>query len=682
MGSWKHGAKGKAGQMLTVAVACLMVLASGAMGEPNSPSTSYNQSTPVVSRLMASQTASFDPNNQDFSVIIYQSLGDQDSIEEAMRKIGVKYALRNRFHPVTAADLDANDVLIVGWNIEAEPNGLSSSILASGITGRIVLSGHDADYHTVAGLEAAERFLIQAITFAVEGQGTALIALGDVWGEPFAYLPDEWGISPQKKADEIISDFTPEGWSSGIFDGLTPQAMSDWGTAYHNVFAEWGSDFIPLEIGETQTDFVTIARAGEYGLSMTKTDNLSEDACVSPGERVTYSIAWNYPSGANKPDIADAFILDTLPPDVNYYSSSPAGMYDAVTHSVMWELGVLRPGDSNAVEVTVTVGDSATGGGYLLNHARLIGEMFLASARERTRVCCPGGEVIYVKWDAQGENNGTSWTDAFTDLKTALEYAATACQKNVWVAQGTYKPGTAWTDTFAVPENVSVYGGFIGYESPTFDLSQRNLDAVRTILSGEISEYERNYYVTTMGNGASLDGLIIRKAGYDGVLGSNSSFRVENCLIEDNGQNGIRCEAGSLAVDGCRIADNGYNGIYAHGGSEGDKVLSVSNTVVLRNASIASEAMFGIRAVGCTTTIVNSVVNANGPQTLSTTGDYYCGISIRPQSASALSRTAPSRATGATESIWRTAPGRTSATAYCGATTCRRATTAASIQGI
>jgi hypothetical protein len=92
-----------------------------------------------------------------------------------------------------------------------------------------------------------------------------------------------------------------------------------------------------------------------------------------------------------------------------------------------------------------------------------------------------GGVIWYVKWNASGANNGTSWANAFTSLQSALAVAASP--DNIWVAQGTYKPGTTRLDTFEMVDGVQIYGGFAGTETL---FSQRNPALHPTILSGDI----------------------------------------------------------------------------------------------------------------------------------------------------------------------------------------------------
>src|SRR6056297_1131106 len=106
--------------------------------------------------------------------------------------------------------------------------------------------------------------------------------------------------------------------------------------------------------------------------------------------------------------------------------------------------------------------------------------------------------TLYVDSDATaGANDGTSWTNAYTELADALKWsreqwdAGTASWDagnplNIWVASGTYQPlydtaeGEYTSDggrdnAFVMVEFVNIYGGFAGDEDPqSFDLSTRD----------------------------------------------------------------------------------------------------------------------------------------------------------------------------------------------------------------
>lgn len=89
---------------------------------------------------------------------------------------------------------------------------------------------------------------------------------------------------------------------------------------------------------------------------------------------------------------------------------------------------------------------------------------------------------VYVNKAATGNNDGSSWADAYTNLQSAL--STYISKKTIWVAEGTYTPH-AWDrkGTFSLPASCKIYGGFNGTET---DIAQRDPKTNITVLSGDL----------------------------------------------------------------------------------------------------------------------------------------------------------------------------------------------------
>lgn len=166
-------------------------------------------------------------------------------------------------------------------------------------------------------------------------------------------------------------------------------------------------------------------------------------------------------------------------------------------------------------------------------------------------------QIIYVKASTAGLNNGTSWANAFTNLQTGLATATPGSQ--IWVAKGTYWPGSARATSFVLPSGVLLYGGFQGTEAP---FTNRNWQTNTTVLSGEIgntNESGDNVFHVVIGNtGANIDGFMITGGNADGpyphnngpgLFNSNAAPTVANCIFVSN----------QTARAGSRAADFNYN---------------------------------------------------------------------------------------------------------------------------
>ena len=87
--------------------------------------------------------------------------------------------------------------------------------------------------------------------------------------------------------------------------------------------------------------------------------------------------------------------------------------------------------------------------------ARVVGILALAAATLASPQSASAAVLCYVKWNAAGLNNGGSWTNAFTNLQSAL---GSLCS-DVWVAAGVYKPDGASPGDQTLSFTVMAIGG-------------------------------------------------------------------------------------------------------------------------------------------------------------------------------------------------------------------------------
>ena len=92
--------------------------------------------------------------------------------------------------------------------------------------------------------------------------------------------------------------------------------------------------------------------------------------------------------------------------------------------------------------------------------------------------------IWHVDDDAPPGGNGLNWLNAKNDLQDALAMAEAG--DLIKVAQGTYKPGSAQADSFNIPLEVVLEGGYIGWNEPDPEL--RDPALYETILSGDIDD--------------------------------------------------------------------------------------------------------------------------------------------------------------------------------------------------
>jgi RHS repeat-associated protein len=249
--------------------------------------------------------------------------------------------------------------------------------------------------------------------------------------------------------------------------------------------------------------------------------------------------------------------------------------------------------------------------------------------------------IRYVHAGATGANNGSSWANAFTSLQAALDVSLNGDQ--IWIAKGTYKPikdinGNAnptnlRTKVFLLRDGVSLYGGFSGTET---SLSQRNVQANPTILSGDlqgndalnfVNNEENSYHVVAanaLTSPIQINGLTISGGNANaalpflgnevgnlsggGLYAANfvNKLTVSNCVFSGNKSDyggGIFLFDSSPKVVSCVITGNAAmegGGIFCAAGSAPDLLnMLIANNMATRGAGIFKSGNSTVEIINC-----------------------------------------------------------------------------------
>ncbi|MCQ2303292.1 MAG: right-handed parallel beta-helix repeat-containing protein, partial [Bacteroidales bacterium] len=233
---------------------------------------------------------------------------------------------------------------------------------------------------------------------------------------------------------------------------------------------------------------------------------------------------------------------------------------------------------------------------------------------------------LYVRTEACGLGDGSSWENATNDLQLAVNEANRISPiPTVWVAEGTYT-GSEETDyAYYLQAGVMVYGGFAATET---ELSQRDLSSHVTILDGgdargvlgQTAEFADGLesvwdgftiqHGRRAGNGAGaylmkngiLSNCVIKDNVCDESNRGGGVYVVKgtlvNCLISNNtAYRGSGVYADNAYIVGCIITNNSNNN-YSYGAVSGGASTFV-NCDIVKNLGYGVASITNSRFTNC-----------------------------------------------------------------------------------
>lgn len=221
--------------------------------------------------------------------------------------------------------------------------------------------------------------------------------------------------------------------------------------------------------------------------------------------------------------------------------------------------------------------------------------------------------TYYVKHDATGVADGSSWTNAFTSIQDYLDNATTQDGDSIFVAAGTYIVDATMTP---VGQGIKFYGGFAGTET---SLSERDATLMHTtnetILSGDINEDDiagdffnnktdnlsRFFMFNNANNFITIDGFTFKGAygAQNPIIERNSNttnftnLHFNNNIVEENTATSVLIRwdfvAATINFNNNSIRNNKISNanagllLFGTTGSTGNVTVNFVNTLVADN---------------------------------------------------------------------------------------------------
>lgn len=220
-------------------------------------------------------------------------------------------------------------------------------------------------------------------------------------------------------------------------------------------------------------------------------------------------------------------------------------------------------------------------------------------------ICAGAKETIYVNVNATGNNSGTSWDNAFTQLQSACNMVNGSFEDcDILVAEGTYYPSENNPDvSFGFESNnirncvIQLFGGY--YKNGI--IWERDFNNHKTILSGDI---DKNDVIQTdstwVKNGTNSKCIFIIGGTYKGKIVLNGFNFTRGYGGYSNDGAAIWCKNSGTQIINC----NFYNNSAA---STGGAVYNISDNIYFQDSyfgrNVANEG--GAIYSRCTTAVIN-----------------------------------------------------------------------------
>ncbi|MCO6495579.1 MAG: hypothetical protein J5I91_07875 [Bacteroidetes bacterium] len=322
-------------------------------------------------------------------------------------------------------------------------------------------------------------------------------------------------------------------------------------------------------------------------------------------------------------------VFNTTPSEI-FVNPLPIGQNDGGDYTLIYNYYTQNTGDNSRNNNSLD----------LAGNPRIVDNKIDLGAYELQTTAPIAHHIIYVKQSAIGNNDGSSWQDAYTDFNDAIN--ASSYNDTIFVASGTYQPASG--QYFTMKSGVKIFGGFAGTET---QFNQRNWSANITTLKGNGNSVIRNDNNKLAPN-AIIDGFVITNGNYigngGGIYNKNVSPTFSNLIISNNQSTsggGMFNENAAPLLSNILISGNSVTydagGIYNLNNASPTLInVTISGNSALYNGgsvyniNSSSPKLFNCIILGNTSAFgnSNSNIDASSKKNLIQTGDSTSGASF------------------------------------------------------